>query len=73
MNSTTFALTNIVIRSEVSRAEVIYFLTCIQTGDHVHIPYVEVIPVHAFRSEPASPDNYLTVDGEAIQCCAIQV
>ncbi|KAG8190082.1 hypothetical protein JTE90_023054 [Oedothorax gibbosus] len=62
----------IVIGSKVSRAEVIYFLTCLQTGDHVHIPYVEVIPVHAFRLEPASPDSYLTVDGEAIQCCAIQ-
>ncbi|KAF8771653.1 sphingosine kinase 1-like [Argiope bruennichi] len=62
----------IVIKAGVSRAQAMYFLACLQTGDHVHIPYVDVIPVHAFRLEPFRDEGYLTVDGEVIPCCNIQ-
>ncbi|GFS28880.1 sphingosine kinase 2 [Trichonephila inaurata madagascariensis] len=62
----------IVIKAGVSRAQAMYFLASLQTGDHVHIPYVDVIPIHAFRLEPLRDDSYLTVDGEVIPCCSIQ-
>ncbi|GFU30022.1 sphingosine kinase 2 [Nephila pilipes] len=62
----------IVIKAGVSRAQAMYFLASLQTGDHVHIPYVDVIPIHAFRLEPLRDDSYLTVDGEVIPCCNIQ-
>ncbi|KFM61776.1 Sphingosine kinase 2, partial [Stegodyphus mimosarum] len=62
----------IMIRAGVSRAQVMYFLACLQTGDHVHIPYVDVIPIQAFRLEPLRTDSFLTVDGEVIPCCTIQ-
>ncbi|GIY21192.1 sphingosine kinase 2 [Caerostris extrusa] len=62
----------IVIKAGVSRAQTMYFLASLQTGDHVHIPYVDVIPIHAFRLEPFRDEGYLTVDGEVIPCCNIQ-
>ncbi|XP_054720367.1 sphingosine kinase 1-like [Uloborus diversus] len=62
----------IVIRADVSRAQVIYFLSSLQTGEHVNIPYVDYIPIHAFRLEPSTSDGFLTVDGEVIPCCTIQ-
>lgn len=62
----------VMIRGNVSRAQVMYFLACLQTGDHVHIPYVDVIPIHAFRLEPLTSDGFLTVDGEVISACTLQ-
>lgn len=62
----------IVIRAGVSRAQVMYFLASLQTGDHVHSPYVDVTPIHAFRLQPSQQDGFMTVDGEVIPCGAIQ-
>ncbi|XP_042899282.1 sphingosine kinase 1 isoform X2 [Parasteatoda tepidariorum] len=62
----------IVIRAGISRAQAMYFLSCLQTGEHVNVPYVDVIPVNAFRLEPHKSEGYLTVDGEVIPCCPIQ-
>lgn len=62
----------VMIRGDVSRAQVMYFLASLQTGDHVHIPYVNVIPIHAFRLEPHTSDGFITVDGEVISCCTLQ-
>lgn len=62
----------VMIRGGVSRAQVMYFLASLQSGDHVHIPYVDVIPIHAFRLEPYTSDGFLTVDGEVIPCSSIQ-
>lgn len=62
----------VMIRSDVSRAQVMYFLASLQTGEHVHIPYVSVIPIHAFRLEPQTTDGFMTVDGEVISVCTLQ-
>jgi sphingosine kinase len=41
-------------------------MTALETGSHVSHPEVEVVPVSAFRLEPAEETGYLTVDGEVL-------
>lgn len=62
----------VMIRGNVSRAQVMYFLASLQSGDHVHNSCVDVIPIHAFRLEPYTTDGFITVDGEVIPVCSIQ-
>lgn len=62
----------LIIRADVSRVQVINFLTCLQSGTHVDNPYVDMIPIHAFRLEPFSLDGFLTVDGEVIKSGPLQ-
>ncbi|XP_067136663.1 sphingosine kinase 1-like [Centruroides vittatus] len=62
----------LIIRADVSRVQVINFLTCLQSGTHIDNPYVDMIPIYAFRLEPFSTDGFLTVDGEVIKSGPIQ-
>lgn len=38
-----------------------------QSGKHLKVPYVEMIPVRAFRLEPLCEGSHLVVDGEILE------
>ena len=60
------------IRGDATRAQVLHFLTALDAGSHINLPYVYLVPVHAFRLEPHSTDGRITIDGELIDCGPIQ-
>lgn len=43
------------------------FLLGMSTGNHLKYPFVEMIPVLAFRLEPMCKGSHLVVDGEVIE------
>ncbi|GAB6020366.1 hypothetical protein CHUAL_003075 [Chamberlinius hualienensis] len=62
----------LIIRKGVSRSQLLQFLLTLETGGHVDYPWVEIIPVTAFRLEPITPGGHLTVDGELVPYGPIQ-
>ena len=60
------------IKSGVSSCQVIQFLLALEDGSHVGLPFVSFVPVRAFRLEPTSDSNIMTIDGEQIACSPVQ-
>ncbi|XP_046747091.1 sphingosine kinase 1-like isoform X1 [Diprion similis] len=63
----------LIIRAGITRAHLLQFLLGLSNGSHLNCPGVEMIPVKAFRIEPAEGMvGYLTVDGEAVDYGPLQ-
>jgi sphingosine kinase len=60
------------MRGDVSRGQILQFLTCLDSGTHVSLPFVTMVPVKVFRLEPLSREGRVTVDGELIECGPVQ-
>ena len=60
------------IKEGVSSCQVIQFLLSLEDGSHVKLPFVNFIPVRAFRLEPDKSSDIMTLDGELIECSAVQ-
>ena len=58
--------------AKMSKSKLIKFLTSLSKGNHINIPGIELIPIHAFRIEPLCKDGVLTVDGETVDFESIQ-
>jgi len=61
---------------KIPKKTILEFIMKMETGDHIYIPGVEIIPATAFRLEPfkSSHDKggYLTVDGELVKTEILQ-
>ncbi|XP_033172353.1 sphingosine kinase 2 [Drosophila mauritiana] len=65
----------VIIRSGVSRHQLLNFMLSLNTGTHLPIgedPFIKVVPCRAFRIEPSSSDGILVVDGERVEYGPIQ-
>lgn len=60
------------IKGSASRAQILQFLIALDTGTHVNLPFLTMVPVRAFRLEPTDNQGRLTVDGELIECSPLQ-
>lgn len=61
-----------IIRKGVTRTQLANFMMTLETGSHVDLPFLEIIPIQAFRLEPLSEGGHLTVDGELVDYGPIQ-
>ncbi|EDV99534.1 sphingosine kinase 2 isoform X2 [Drosophila grimshawi] len=65
----------VIIRSGVGRSQLLNFLLSMQRGSHLPAeqdPYIQVMPVRAFRIEPSGSNGILTIDGERVDYGPIQ-
>ncbi|XP_058791106.1 sphingosine kinase 2-like isoform X2 [Phymastichus coffea] len=63
----------LIIKAGISRTNLLQFLLGFSTGSHLSCPNVEMIPVRAFRIEPAEDSSgLLTVDGEQVDYGPLQ-
>ncbi|KAH8256528.1 hypothetical protein KR038_000729, partial [Drosophila bunnanda] len=65
----------VIIRSGVSRHQLLNFMLSLNTGTHLPIgedPFIKVVACRAFRIEPHSSDGILVVDGERVDYGPIQ-
>ncbi|KAL7301210.1 hypothetical protein TKK_0006177 [Trichogramma kaykai] len=63
----------LIIKAGISRTNLLQFLLGLSTGNHLNCPGVEMIPVKAFRIEPAEGTvGLLTVDGEKVDYGPLQ-
>jgi len=62
------------LKGDISRWDVVRFLTSLESGKHNSLSYVHMVPVKAFRLEPLDPHvkGVMTVDGELIVSEKIQ-
>lgn len=61
-----------IIKKGVSKKDLLKVLLEFETGSHVDLPYVELVPVLAFRIEPESSKGNIMVDGETVPVAPIQ-
>jgi sphingosine kinase len=64
------------LTANLSKSQILTFLTSLESGKHVNLPYVNLVPVRAFRLEPENDVGVMTIDGELIetgplQCCVL--
>ena len=57
---------------DVTKSQVVSFLMSVESGKHVDLPYVNLLPVRGFRLEPFANCGLLTIDGELIDTEPIQ-
>ncbi|CAD7080619.1 unnamed protein product [Hermetia illucens] len=65
----------VIIRAGVSRSQLLSFLLGLSSGTHIpetKSPFIEIIPVTAFRFEPSGTQGNITVDGESVEYGPIQ-
>ncbi|XP_020818653.1 sphingosine kinase 1 [Drosophila serrata] len=65
----------VIIRSGVSRHQLLNFMLSLNTGTHLPIgedPFIKVVACRAFRIEPQTSDGILVVDGERVDYGPIQ-
>ncbi|XP_053674349.1 sphingosine kinase 1-like, partial [Anopheles nili] len=65
----------VIIRGGVSRAQLLSFLLGLSSGTHIPMQaneHIQMVPVTAFRIEPAGTNGHMTVDGEKVECGPIQ-
>ncbi|XP_050535384.1 sphingosine kinase 1-like isoform X2 [Daktulosphaira vitifoliae] len=62
----------LIVKSGISRASFLQFLLALSTGNHLSFPYVQMIPVNAFRLEPLSGGSHIVVDGELLKHSPLQ-
>lgn len=61
------------IREGVSALKIVQFLVSLEECTHVKLPYVNFLPVRAFRLVPnGSPSDIMAIDGERIESQPIQ-
>ena len=61
------------IREGVSALKIVQFLVSLEEGTHVKLPYVNFVPVRAFRLVPSgAPSDIMAIDGERIESQTIQ-
>ena len=62
------------LTGNLSRCQVVQFLIALDSGKHINLPYVSLLPVQAFRLEPlnAASRGVMTVDGELIESGPLQ-
>ena len=61
------------VRKGVSKSRLLKLLMESESGNHVKIPGIDIIPVKAFRMVPTDNDSgFLTMDGESIPVGPIQ-
>lgn len=61
------------IRGNISRSDMLTIFLKMEDGSHISSPFMEMIPVKAFRIEPLdSRQGYMTVDGEEVEFGPIQ-
>jgi len=60
------------IKGDVTRVDLLSFLTSLERGSHSRLPFVTLVPVKAFRLEPQTDVGYLTVDGELVDFGPLQ-
>merc|ERR1711971_1230194 len=51
---------------KVQKSTIAQFLLKMESGEHIHLPGVEMIPVRAFRITPLEDRGLMTVDGESV-------
>ena len=57
----------VLVRSSMSRLEMVQWFLKTEEGGHVGKTGVEVIPTRAFRIEPIRPQGYMSVDAESVE------
>lgn len=62
----------LIIRKGTSKTTLLKFMLEMETGNHIHLPGVEIVAVTAFRLVPENNTGHLTVDGENIPVGPIQ-
>uniref|UniRef100_A0A182LTU0 YegS/DAGK C-terminal domain-containing protein n=1 Tax=Anopheles culicifacies TaxID=139723 RepID=A0A182LTU0_9DIPT len=65
----------LIIRAGVSRSQLLSFLLGLSSGTHIPMQaneHIRMVPVSAFRIEPAGTNGHMTVDGEKVECGPIQ-
>uniref|UniRef100_A0A182JTG2 HECT domain-containing protein n=1 Tax=Anopheles christyi TaxID=43041 RepID=A0A182JTG2_9DIPT len=65
----------LIIRAGVSRSQLLSFLLGLSSGTHLPMQaneHIQMVPVSAFRIEPAGTNGHMTVDGEKVECGPIQ-
>nr|CAD7445572.1 unnamed protein product [Timema bartmani] len=63
----------VVIRAGISRGQLLQFLLGLSSGSHLQCAQAEMIPVTAFRLEPAEgTTGHMTVDGESVDYGPLQ-
>uniref|UniRef100_A0AAG5D3A0 sphingosine kinase n=1 Tax=Anopheles atroparvus TaxID=41427 RepID=A0AAG5D3A0_ANOAO len=65
----------LIIRAGVSRSQLLSFLLGLSSGTHIPMQaneHIQMVPVTAFRIEPAGTTGHMTVDGENVECGPIQ-
>ncbi|KFB52893.1 AGAP006995-PA-like protein [Anopheles sinensis] len=65
----------LIIRAGVSRSQLLSFLLGLSSGTHIPVQaneHIQMVPVTAFRIEPAGTTGHMTVDGENVECGPIQ-
>uniref|UniRef100_A0A182NM59 YegS/DAGK C-terminal domain-containing protein n=1 Tax=Anopheles dirus TaxID=7168 RepID=A0A182NM59_9DIPT len=65
----------LIIRAGVSRSQLLSFLLGLSSGTHIPVQaneHIQMVPVTAFRIEPAGTNGHMTVDGEKVECGPIQ-
>ena len=61
------------IREGVSALKIVQFLVSLEEGTHIKLPYVNFIPVRAFRLIPnGASSDIMAIDGERIESQALQ-
>ncbi|KAL5017876.1 hypothetical protein ScPMuIL_003598 [Solemya velum] len=61
-----------VVRKGISKNNLLKLFLEFENGSHVDSPYVELVPVLAFRIEPESSKGNIMVDGEQVPVAPIQ-
>lgn len=60
------------LTGSLSKSQVLTFLISLESGKHVDLSYVNMVPVRAFRLEPLDDVGVLTIDGERIETGPVQ-
>ena len=60
------------IQSGLSKAQLLTFMTSLESGQHCDLPYITMVPVKAFRLVPFQDEGRLTVDGELVPTGPVQ-
>lgn len=60
------------IQSGISKAQLLTFMTSLESGQHCNLPYITMVPVTAFRLVPFEDQGRLTVDGELVPTGLVQ-
>lgn len=60
------------IQAGVSKAQVLTFMTSLESGQHCDLPFITMVPVKAFRLVPFQDGGRLTVDGELVPTGPVQ-
>lgn len=55
------------LTSKVSKKNLLQFLSSLEDSGHIKMPFVNIVPVRAFRLKPQTDSGVLSIDGEAMK------